>query len=127
MPAASTLENEYVSQKIFDLHLRNMRERANFDKEITDERLDKFQAIMEKNFAEIRAEINDIRGEINEVRSDIKSDIKVLNTEIRAMNDRFDDMKESQNKWFTVFGILFTVETIVAPVAVAVVQHFMNK
>lgn len=49
-----------------------------------------------------------------------------INTAIAGLLDRFDDMKDYQNKWFTVFGILFAAASIVAPVAVAVVQHYIK-
>ena len=156
MDGTSAVDTEYVSQKIFDLQLDNIKYRANTERERVDDRLEKNQAVIDKNmsevkamFAEIHSEIKNIRSEmhseiknirsemrseISELRSEIKSEIKVLHTEIKATNTRidglekrFDDMKESQNKWFTVFGILFTVAAIIAPVAVAVVQHFMNK
>ena len=45
---------------------------------------------------------------------------------IDALEKRFDDMKEYQNKWFTVFGILFTAAAILAPVAVAIVQKVVK-
>ena len=127
MNGASAIETEYVSQKIFDLQLKNVRERAEFNKEVVDERLDRNMAEVKAMFAEIRSEINSFRSEMRAEISDIRGEIKILHTEIKATNDRFDDMKEYQNKWFTVFGILFTAAAIIAPVAVAVVQHFMGK
>ncbi|MBR1486527.1 MAG: DUF1640 domain-containing protein [Synergistaceae bacterium] len=145
MSETSTIETEYVSQKIFDLQIGNIKYRLDTERERVNDRLEKNQAVADKNmaevkemFSEIRSEINSVRSEmraeIRELRSEIKGEIKVLYTEIKATDNRidglekrFDDMKESQNKWFTVFGILFTVATIIAPVAVAVVQHFKAK
>ena len=112
MNGASAIETEYVSQKIFDLQLKNVRERAEFNKEVVDERLDRNMAEVKAMFAEIRSEINSFRSEMRAEISDIRGEIKVLHTEIKATNDRFDDMKESQNKWFTLFGILFTAAAI---------------
>ena len=160
MSATNAIETEYVSQKIFDLQLDNIKYRAETDRERVDNRLEKNQAVIYKNMAEVknmfselrnemknvrnelRSEINNINGElrneiksvrnelrseINNVRNELKSDIKLLDAKIEATNERFDDLKESQNKWFTVFGILFTAAAIISPVAVAVVQHFMTK
>ncbi|MBQ7196502.1 MAG: hypothetical protein IJS40_03740 [Synergistaceae bacterium] len=142
---ARATDTEYVSQKIFDLQLDNLKYRANTERERIDDRLEKNQAVVDKNmaevkamFTELRAEIHsvrdELRSEIKEVRNELKGDIKVLSVEIKSTNERitglekrFDDMKEYQNKWFAVFGILFTVATIVAPVAVAVVQYFLTK
>ena len=138
MTTANAIETEYVSQKIFDLQLDNIKYRADTEKERVDDKLEKNQAVIDKNMAEVKAMFSEIhseiknirsefRSEINSVRSELKSDIRVLYTELKATNERFDDLKESQNKWFTVFGILFTAAAIIAPVAVAVVQHFMTK
>ena len=124
MSDTNTIGTEYVPQRIFDLHLQNLREKASYDKEITDERLDKFQAVMEKNFAELRAEIrtgfSELRGEVR--RLDEKIDFKT-----EGLEKRIDDLHQSHNKWFAVFGILFSIATIVAPVAVAVVQYYLTR
>jgi len=118
----SAIETEYVSQKIFDLQLDNLKNRSDLERERVDDRLEKNQAIADKNMAEVKAMFAEIRAEINEVRGDVKE----LRSEVRGLEKRFDDMKEYQNKWFTVFGILFAA-AIVAPVATAVVQHFMTR
>ena len=44
---ARALENEYVPQNIFDLHIQNIKERATSDRELFDERFEKLQAISE--------------------------------------------------------------------------------
>ncbi|MBR2207325.1 MAG: hypothetical protein IJ859_00795 [Synergistaceae bacterium] len=43
-----------------------------------------------------------------------------------GLEKRLDDIKDYQNKWFTVFGILFTAAAIIAPVAVALIQKFVK-
>ena len=135
---ARATDTEYVSQKIFDLQLDNLKYRANTERERIDDRLEKNQAVVDKNMAEVKAMFTELRSEIRNLRSELTSEINStrseLSLEIKATNERitglekrFDDMKEYQNKWFAVFGILFTVATIVAPVAVAVVQYFLTK
>ena len=59
----NTMEVEYVPQKIFDLQLDNLKYRTNIDRERMDDKLDKFQAIMEKNFSEIKSEIKANKAE----------------------------------------------------------------
>lgn len=115
-------EVEYVSQKIFDLQLKNLNDRADYEKDLTEERLDKFQAVMEKNFAEMKSVIVEMRGEIKVLDKKIDG----TNERIDGLEKRFNDMKEHQNKWFTVFGILFSLAAIVAPIAVAIIQKFVK-
>ena len=89
---------DYVPQREFDIYIQNIKERADSDKELTAERFDKFQAVMEKNFSEMKAEIKRVEDTVS--------------VAVMGLSDRFDDMKDYQNKWFTVFGILFTVITV---------------
>ena len=108
MSNTSTLEHEYVQQREFDIYIQNIKERADIDRELTAARFDKFEAVMEQKIADLKGEINSI------------------STAIEGLLDRFDDMKDYQNKWFTVFGILFTAAAIIAPVAVALIQKFVK-
>ena len=128
------LEKDYVSQKIFDIQIEDIKYRTNTERERVDDRLEKNQAVIDKNMAEVKAMFAEIRAEIKSVdqkvdRLDEKFTILLhgTNERITGLEKRFDDMKEYQNKWFAVFGILFTAAAIIAPVAVAVVQHFMGK
>ena len=134
MDGTEILEREYVPQKIFDIQIEDIKYRTNTERERVDDRLEKNQAVIDKNMAEVKAMFAEIRAEIKSVdqkvdRLDEKFTILLhgTNERITGLEKRFDDMKEYQNKWFTVFGILFTAAAIIAPVAVAVVQHFMGK
>ena len=125
-----TMEVEYVPQKIFDLQLDNLRYRTSTDRERMDDKIEKFQAVMEKHFAEMKSTVNEIRGEIkvldkkiDSVEEKLTGSINGTNERIDGLEKRFDDMKEHQNKWFTVFGILFSAAAIIAPIAVAIIQR----
>lgn len=78
-------------------------------------------------FTEIRAEIKSVDKKVDYIDGKLTVLINSTNDRITGLEKRFDDMKEYQNKWFTVFGILFAVAAIVAPLATAVVQHFMTR
>ena len=102
---AREINTEYVPQNIFDLHIQNLRERAISEKELSDEKFDKFQAIIEKNLAEykiligdlkseLKAEIASVKNELSENRSELKGEIlEVKNemaNEISNTNGRID-------------------------------------
>ncbi|MBQ7196987.1 MAG: hypothetical protein IJS40_06215 [Synergistaceae bacterium] len=123
MSDASTLSTEYVPQKVFDIYLENVRKDLDYEKRLIDERLDKFQAILERNFAEMRANLIEIRGEIRVLDQRMNG----MDKRIDGLEKRIDDLHQSHNKWFAVFGILFSIATIVAPVAVAVVQYYLTR
>ena len=114
MSNSEILEKNYVQQREFDIYIQNIKERADSDKELTAARFDKFEAVLDKK-------ISNIEKEVAEVRGDLKAIDEKLSTAIAGLVDRFDDMKEHQNKWFTLFGILFTAAAIIAPVAVALI------
>ena len=91
-------EVKYVQKDIFDEKLINIQDKLNSDRKLTDEKFDKMQILMEKNFAELNAKINKVED--------------TLSLAIMGLADRFEDMKDYQNKWFTVFGVLLGVLTI---------------
>ena len=117
-------------------------------RDLFDEREAKNQAVMEKNQADVRSEIVLLNAKVDRVEANLEN--KIDNVEIRlnarmdvidmkidnleenistmmaGLINRFEDMKEHQNKWFTIFGFLFTAAAIVAPVAVAIVQHYLK-
>ena len=100
-----TVNIEYVPQREFDIYIQNIRERADSDKELTAERFDKFEAVVDKKISELSGEVKRLDVKIDKVED-------FLSTAIAGVVDRLDDIKEYQNKWFTVFGILFTVITV---------------
>ena len=110
---------EYVPQKIFDLQLEDIKFRANLERERTDNRLDKNQAVIDKNmaevksmFVEIRAEIRILDKKIDNVDEKLTASIQNTNDKISGLEKRFEDMKDYQNKWFVVFGVLLGALTL---------------
>jgi len=108
----------------------NLTETAYVSRELFEAREAKNQAVLDKNMADIHNEIRMLNVTLN-ARMDVL-DMKIekveenLSTAMEGLIDRFQDMKEHQNKWFTIFGLLFTAAAIIAPVAVAVVQHYLK-
>ena len=119
----ATLEREYVPQREFDIYIQNIKERADSDKELTAERLDRFEAVIDKKLSEMKNEINAVNITLNTKIDNVEDR---LSTAVAGVIDRLDDMKDYQNKWFTLFGILFTAAAIIAPVAVALIQKFVK-
>ena len=119
----ATLEREYVPQREFDIYIQNIKERADSDKELTAERLDRFEAVIDKKLSEMKNEINAVNITLNTKIDNVEDR---LSTAVAGVIDRLDDMKDYQNKCFTLFGILFTAAAIIAPVAVALIQKFVK-
>ena len=110
---------EYVPQKIFDLQLEDIKFRTNAERERVDDRLDKNQAVIDKNmaevksmFVEIRAEIRILDKKIDNVDEKLTASIQNTNDKISGLEKRFEDMKDYQNKWFVVFGVLLGALTL---------------
>ena len=139
-----TTELEYVPRELFDVHLQNIRDRANSDKELSDEKFDKlqmileknlaeyktlmernsaeFRAMVEKNSAEFKTMIAEVNGRIDVLDEKLEHTTDTLTVAIGGLEKRMDDMQQSMSLWLTVFGILAAV----VPIAVAVVQGFMK-
>ncbi|MBQ6737436.1 MAG: hypothetical protein IJQ57_00200 [Synergistaceae bacterium] len=106
---AREINTEYVPQNIFDLHIQNLRERAISEKELSDEKFDKFQAIIEKNLAEykiligdlkseLKADIASVKNELSETRNELKNEIlevrNEMTSELSNTNGRIDMLEE---------------------------------
>ena len=137
----STTETEYVPRELFEIHLQSIRERANSDKELGDERLEKFQAVMEKNFATLQGQINVLSEKIDHVADTLNEKIERVESTINKRIDgleetigvaiqgtheridglekRIDDQKHYMNVWFAVLAAI--------PIAIAIVQHIIAK
>ena len=60
---------------------------------------------------------------IEEKLNETQKDIIELKTAVIHMDKRIDDTKTSQDKWLQILGFL----VVIVPIAVAVVQAFVNK
>ena len=102
----SATETEYVPRELFDIHLQSIRERANSDKELGDERLEKFQAVMEKNFATLQGQINVLSEKIDHVSNTTNEKIDhvsdTLSTKIdrveSTLNEKIDHVADTLNE-----------------------------
>ena len=81
---------------------------------------------MNKKISNIEKELTQVKGELKVLNAKIDHVEDGLSTAIVGLIDRFYDMKERQNKWFTLFGILFTATPIITPVAVALINKFVK-
>ena len=82
--------------------------------------------IVEKDIAFLKKENIEIRSDISKMKddiSDLKTDVKSLSVRMDGMDKRLDDLNQSQNKYFTLLGIMVAV----IPIAVAIIQSFLTK
>ena len=89
-------------------------------------RIDKLEAKIDKIDSKLNAKIDVLNARMDVLDMKIDKVNDTLGMAIGGLIDRFEDMKEHQNKWFTVFGLLFTAASIIAPVAVAIVQYYLK-
>ena len=103
----------------------------NLDKNVDDlkNNITKIQndiSSINQNVALNMKNISDIKDDMRELR-DWKTEVMLLiqkqDSRIDAMEKRFDDMNQSQNKWFTVFGLLFAL----APLVAVLLQNLITK
>lgn len=113
---------EYITKGELDMRMGFSDQRTELlvtsMKEVLNERVDKMQAIVERNLAEHRVIASEIRSEINE----LKGENRVITARLDSVEKRIDDMHASQSKWFTLFGVLITG----VPIVIALIQHFMR-
>ena len=118
-----TLTPEYITKGELEMRMGFSDQKTEIlissMKEVLDERLDKMQAIVEKNLAEHRAITSEIRTDIREMQGENR----LLSTRLDGLEKRIDDMNANQSKWFTLLGVLVAA----VPIAIAIIQNFMMK
>lgn len=105
MEERTTLERTYVTRDEYEANNR-----------LIDEKFNRVLTVIEKNF-ELTNE------KIEHVVDTFTVAINGTNNRIDSLEKRFDDMRQTMSLWFTVFGLL----VVAVPIAVAVVQAFVNK
>ena len=125
---------EYVPQKIFDLQLEDIKFKMNAERERTDDKFEKLQAVIEKNFEKLYGEIKNLNIKVESTVEILDAKIDNLevklteknqntNDKISGLEKRFEDMKDYQNKWFVVFGVLLGALTL----AFSVIAFFKGQ
>lgn len=115
--SASTLE--YVTQKEVEARFSRFEDRQTYKEKLLDERQTSLERLLDERFEKLEAVIekNSVRQEAS--INDVKGDVKALNARVDGIDERLDDLRESQNKWFTLFGILI----ILVPIAVEIISR----
>ena len=109
------MADEYVTRELFDITIQNVKEKAEMDKELLNARIDTLQAVMEKNFALLDEKLEHVTDTLTVAYSG-------HDRRLDDFDKRIDDIMKSQSLWFTVFGIIFAVATIIVPV----LQNFLK-
>lgn len=124
---AELTASEFVTRELFDTQIQSIKDKIEADKKLTDEKFDKFQMILEKNLAEYKTMIIEVNGRIDVLSEKLEHTtdsltiaILDLDKRIDTMDKRIDDIRQTQNLWFSIFGIIATV----VPIAVVVIQSF---
>ena len=119
MPTTTT---EYVTRGEYDIRQRSLEDKAEYKEEIAnakfqslerllDERFGKLEAIIEKNTARQEGAISELKGEN-----------RAVNVRLDGLEKRIDDLQQTQNRWFTLLGILITV----VPLVITLIQKFVK-
>lgn len=73
--------------------------------------------IMRKDIDTLKNDVADLKQDINVLKSELRETKAELKGDILALNMRIDDLHQSQNKWFTLLGLLITI----VPIAIATI------
>ena len=94
-------------------------------------------AEMKRDISSLKSDVTELKHDVRILQTDVaelKSDVKDLRVEVSSikvefrarmdgMDKRIDDIHASQNKWFTLMGLLIAI----VPIAIAIVQSLMSK
>ena len=128
-------EAEYVTQEVFDMQVKSLRERGDLIDRLSDARSDRIEALMGQTLAEIRMNSTQLKTELKNEINEMKGELKVMNAridknlaeykaiaegingEVKALKTGFDTL---QNK----FSWNIAWMGIIIGVVLAVIQHF---
>ena len=108
-------ETQYLSKEVFNMHLQGIKERAESEERITDMRLERLQAIMERNLSEVKSEINAVNermekgfalmnermdknlAEYKAAASDMKTEISEIRGDVKALNAGVQSLQQRRS------------------------------
>lgn len=115
MATTTDVNDRYVRQEIFDIHLQGLKDRAASEERVTDTRFEILQAIMERNLSEIRSEIKSTNermekgfelmnermdknlAEYKAVASDMKTEISEIRGDVKALNASVQSLQQRRS------------------------------
>ena len=104
MAAITEVNDKYVRQEIFDIHLQGLKDRAASEVRVTDTRFERLEAIMEKNLSEVRSEIKIMNERIDKnlaeyksITSDIKAEVSEIRGDVKALNASVQSLQQRRS------------------------------
>ena len=126
---------QYVTKEIFDMQVKSLRERNEANDKISDMRIERLEALVDKALTEIKIGNAQLISELRHETKETKSELKVMNAridqnlaeykaiaesingEVKALKTGFDTL---QNK----FSWNLAWVGIIMGLGLAIVQHF---
>ena len=128
-------EAEYVTQEVFDMQVKSLRERDDLIDRLSDARMERMEALVDRTLAQIREDNSQLRADLkvmnaridqnlseykaiaSEMQGNLNANVTRLEGKIDAVNAKVDTL---QNK----FSWNIAWMGIIIGVVLAVIQHF---
>ena len=128
-------EAEYVTQEVFDMQVKSFRERDDLIDRLSDARMERMEALVDRTLAQIREDNSQLRADLkvmnaridqnlseykaiaSEMQGNLNANVARLEGKIDAVNAKVDTL---QNK----FSWNIAWMGIIIGVVLAVIQHF---
>ncbi len=78
-------------------------------KEVLDERIEKMQAINDRNFARYEALVSDLRSEMRSEASDLRTEMNDLRGDLKALSAEVKAIQMKFGWYLTLFGVGISV------------------
>ena len=105
--AETAVANDSISQSVFDLQIKHLRDRADSEEKLSSARFDRLEALMAQNLAEQRAIATELRGELKGMNQRIDTNLTEykliasgIQGEMRENNARLEGKIEAMNARF---------------------------
>ena len=105
--AEAAVANDSISQSVFDLQIKHLRDRADSEEKLSSARFDRLEALMAQNLAEQRAIASELKGELKGMNQRIDTNLTEykliasgIQGEMRENNARLEGKIEAMNARF---------------------------
>ena len=150
--SAETVKSDFVTREVFDAYIQSINSRVKANEELDDMRMERTQAIIDKNMSDINGAINllvehvkrmtEELAEVKSVTKNVNTDIYDLKLSVSRINEkldysvstikstidntdrRFTDFKEEQSKSLAKWAVAATLFIGAIQAVISIVLYF---
>lgn len=118
------MQEEYVTQREFDLQVKRLDEKTEIILQRLEDKLDAQQSLIQLELRAYRADAERYQAQTEKQLSEMRGE---MHTELAKMNGRIDKLENSVNWLGKIIGWGLGVIAIIIPAAIFAAQYFLPR